>query len=40
MIEVGLAGTKPNIDALFENQYKIVWHKDLNGDYRILQLND
>jgi len=39
MLEIGLQCTKPTIEKIFLKNYKQKWHKDLNGDDRILQLN-
>ena len=39
MLEIGLQCTRPTIEKIFLKNYKQKWHKDLNGDDRILQLN-
>ena len=39
VLEIGLEKMKNKIDKLFFHQADIIWHKDLNGDYRIVELN-
>jgi len=39
MLEIGYENSKPTIEKLFSNKYVMCWHKDFNGDNRILQLN-
>ena len=39
LIEIGLTHTKKTIDSIFRNSgYQLLWHKDLNGDYRVLEV--
>mgnify|MGYP001185870812 FL=1 len=39
ILEIGQSKTKPIIENLFQkNQFNFKWHKDLNGDYRIIEL--
>ena len=39
IIEIGLEETQQKIQKLFvENHYKYKWHKDLNGNYRVIEL--
>jgi len=39
IIEIGLEETQQKIQNLFvENHYKYKWHKDLNGNYRAIEL--
>ena len=39
LIEIGLTHTKKTIDSIFRNSaYRLLWHKDLNGDYRVLEV--
>ena len=38
LIEIGLSQTKTTIEKLFAKQkFHCIWHKDLNGDYRVLE---
>ena len=39
ILEVGLEKTKNKIEKLFKNQANLIWHKDYNHDYRILEIN-
>tara|TARA_B100001094_G_scaffold210687_1_gene204532 strand:- start:859 stop:1695 length:837 start_codon:yes stop_codon:yes gene_type:complete len=39
ILEIGLEKTKNKIEKLFENQANLIWHKDYNNDYRILEIN-
>jgi release factor glutamine methyltransferase len=39
ILEIGLEKTKSKIEKLFENQANLIWHKDYNHDYRILEIN-
>ncbi len=40
ILEIGQSKTKEIIENLFqENQFNLKWHKDLNGDYRIVELS-
>ena len=39
IIEIGLENTKNKIEKIFENYANIIWHKDYNYDYRILEVN-
>jgi len=39
LIEIGLENTKETIHNIFQNNnFKLSWHKDLNGNYRILEV--
>ena len=39
LIEIGLENTKETINNIFQNNtFKLSWHKDLNGNYRILEV--
>ena len=39
LIEIGLKHTQKTIDSIFRNSaYQLLWHKDLNGDYRVLEV--
>lgn len=39
LIEIGLKNTQQAIDSIFRNSaYQLLWHKDLNGDYRVLEV--
>jgi len=39
LIEIGLENTKDSINKIFKNNDFILhWHKDLNGDYRVLEV--
>ena len=39
ILEIGQNKTKPIIENLFQkNHFNFKWHKDLNGDYRIIEL--
>ena len=38
LIEIGLENTKEIINEIFKsNDFTLLWHKDLNGNYRILE---
>ena len=39
MLEIGHETTKPIIEKIFSKKYVIMWHKDFNGDHRILELH-
>ena len=40
IIEIGIENTKIKIDKLFlDNNYHCTWHKDLNGNYRVCEVN-
>ena len=40
IIEIGIENTKRKIDKLFsDNNYHCTWHKDLNGNYRVCEVN-
>jgi len=39
MLEIGHEKTKPIIEKIFSKKYVILWHKDLNGNNRILELH-
>ena len=39
LIEIGLENTKDSINRIFKNNdFILYWHKDLNGDYRVLEV--
>jgi len=39
LIEIGLENTKDSINRIFKNNdFILCWHKDLNGDYRVLEV--
>jgi release factor glutamine methyltransferase len=39
LIEIGLENTKETINSIFSNNdFTLLWHKDLNGDYRVLEV--
>ena len=39
ILEIGLNKYKEKIEKLFINQkYKCIWHKDLNGDFRAIEV--
>ena len=39
LIEIGLENTKETINNIFQgNNFKLLWHKDLNGNYRVLEV--
>ena len=39
LIEIGFENTKDSINRIFKNNdFILYWHKDLNGDYRVLEV--
>ena len=39
LIEIGLENTKETINNIFQsNNFKLLWHKDLNGNHRVLEV--
>ena len=39
LIEIGLENTKETINTIFNrNGFSLLWHKDLNGNYRVLEV--
>ena len=39
LIEIGLENTKETINTIFHNNdFKLLWHKDLNDNYRVLEV--
>ena len=39
LLEIGLEETKDKIESFFTNSCNFIWHKDLNGAYRIFEIN-
>ena len=39
LLEIGLECTKKKIEKIFFDKADLIWHKDLNGNTRILELN-
>ena len=39
LLEIGLENTKDRIESFFLNKANIIWHKDYNKNYRVLELN-
>ena len=37
LLEIGLENTKNKIESIFKN-YQYKWHKDLNNNYRIIEI--
>ena len=39
ILEIGYEKTKPDIDKLFSKEgFKCIWHKDLNDNYRVVEI--
>ena len=39
ILEIGLENTKTKIEKLFKNSSNLIWHKDYNNNFRILEIN-
>ena len=39
VLEIGLENTKTKIEKLFKNASNLIWHKDYNNNFRILEIN-